>query len=48
MQNNIFSKLPVTVLSGFFDCLVSENDLLKGEGFWTTMEDPFSPWNEMN
>jgi G3E family GTPase len=29
------------------DCLVSENDLLKGEEFWTTMDDPFPPWSEM-
>ena len=29
------------------DCLVSEDDLLKGEEFWTTMNDPFPPWSEM-
>ena len=29
------------------DCLVTENDLLKGEDFWTTMTDPFPPWSEM-
>jgi|TARA_B100000497_G_scaffold5841_1_gene5800 G3E family GTPase len=29
------------------DCLVSEDDLLKGEEFWTTMDDPFPPWSEM-
>ena len=28
------------------DCLVSEEDLLKGEKFWTTMNDPFPPWEE--
>ena len=28
-------------------CLVSEDDLLKGEEFWTTMDDPFPPWSEM-
>ena len=29
------------------NCLVSEDDLLKGEEFWTTMNDPFPPWSEM-
>lgn len=29
------------------DCLVSEDDLLKGEEFWTTMNDPFPPWSEI-
>ena len=29
------------------DCLVSEDDLLKGEEFWATMDDPFPPWSEM-
>ena len=29
------------------DCLVSEDDLLKGEEFWTNMDDPFPPWKEM-
>lgn len=29
------------------DCLVLEDDLLKGEEFWTTMDDPFPPWSEM-
>ena len=29
------------------DCLVLEDDLLKGEEFWTTMNDPFPPWSEM-
>ena len=28
-------------------CLVLEDDLLKGEEFWTTMNDPFPPWSEM-
>jgi G3E family GTPase len=28
-------------------CLVLEDDLLKGEEFWTTMDDPFPPWSEM-
>ena len=29
------------------ECLVSEDDLLKGEEFWTTMNDPFPPWTEI-
>ena len=29
------------------NCLVSEDDLLKGEEFWTTMNDPFPPWSEI-
>ena len=29
------------------DCLDLEDDLLKGEEFWTTMDDPFPPWSEM-
>ena len=29
------------------ECLVSEDDLLKGEEFWTTMNDPFPPWSEV-
>ena len=28
------------------ECLVSEDDLLKDEEFWTTMNDPFPPWEE--
>ena len=28
-------------------CLVLEDDLLKGEEFWATMDDPFPPWSEM-
>ena len=28
------------------DCLVSEDDLLKGEEFWATMDDPFPLWSE--
>ena len=30
------------------DCLVTEEDLLRGEEFWTTMNDPFPPWEEMH
>ena len=29
------------------DCLVSEDDMLKGEEFWTSLEDPFPPWQEI-
>ena len=29
------------------DCLVSEDDMLKGEEFWTSLEDPFPPWEEI-
>ena len=50
MQNNTSNRLPVTVLSGFLGagkCLVSEDDMLKGEEFWTTLNDPFPPWEEI-
>jgi len=29
------------------NCLVTEEDLLKGEEFWTTLNDPFPPWQEI-
>ena len=29
------------------DCLVSEDDMHKGEEFWTTLNDPFPPWEEI-
>ena len=29
------------------DCLVSEDDMLKVEEFWTTLYDPFPPWEEI-
>ena len=29
------------------DCLVTEDDMLKGEEFWTSLEDPFPPWQEI-
>ena len=38
----------VAMIDALDDCLVSEDDLLKGEEFWTTMDDPFPPWKEMN
>lgn len=28
------------------NCLVSEDDMLKGEEFWETLSDPFPPWHE--
>ncbi len=29
------------------ECLVSEEDMLKGEDFWTNLNDPFPPWQEI-
>ena len=29
------------------ECLVSEDDMLKGEEFWTNLNDPFPPWQEI-
>ena len=29
------------------DCLVSEDDMLKGEEFWKSLEDPFQPWEQI-
>ncbi len=29
------------------ECLVSEDDMLKGEDFWTNLDDPFPPWQEV-
>ena len=29
------------------DCLVSEDDMHKGEEFWTTLNDPFPPWEKI-
>ena len=29
------------------DCLVSEDDMLKGEEFWKSLEDPFPPWEQV-
>ncbi len=26
------------------DCLLTDDDLLKGKAFWKTLEDPFEPW----
>ena len=35
------------MISDLDECLVSEDDLLKGEEFWRTMNDPFPPWTEI-
>ena len=29
------------------ECLVSEDDMLKGEEFWTNLDDPFPAWQEI-
>ena len=29
------------------DCLVSEEDLDRGEDFWESLSDPFPPWSEI-
>ena len=29
------------------ECLVSEDDMLKGAEFWTNLDDPFPPWQEV-
>ena len=29
------------------DCLVTEDDMLKGEEFWINLKDPFPPWQEI-
>ena len=29
------------------ECLVSEDDMLKGEEFWTNLDEPFPPWQEV-
>ena len=29
------------------ECLVSENDMLKGEEFWSNLDDPFPAWQEI-
>ena len=29
------------------ECLVSKDDMLKGEEFWTNLDDPFPPWQEV-
>ena len=28
------------------ECLLSDDDLLKGKNYWTTLEDPFPSWME--
>ena len=29
------------------ECLVTEDDMLKGEDFWAKLDDPFPPWQEI-
>ena len=36
-----------TMIGALENCLVTEDDLLKGEEFWTTLNDPFQPWQEI-
>ena len=36
-----------SMIQALDDCLVSEDDMLKGEEFWTSLEDPFPPWQEI-
>ena len=36
-----------TMIGALENCLVTEDDLLKGEEFWTTLNDPFPPWQEI-
>ena len=36
-----------SMIKALDDCLVSEDDMLKGEEFWTSLEDPFPPWQEI-
>ena len=35
------------MINALENCLVTEDDLLKGEEFWTTLNDPFPPWQEI-
>ena len=32
------------MLKALHNCLLSEEDLLKGESYWETLDDPFPPW----
>ncbi|WP_028469086.1 zinc metallochaperone GTPase ZigA [Neptunomonas japonica] len=34
------------MINALNDCLLSENDVLKGKEYWTTLKDPFPEWNE--
>ncbi|MDG1312254.1 MAG: zinc metallochaperone GTPase ZigA [Porticoccaceae bacterium] len=34
------------VLNALDDCLLSEDELLKGKQYWTTLSDPFPAWTE--
>jgi len=35
-QNKIINKLD--------DCLLSEDEMLKGKSYWKTLDDPFPEW----
>ena len=37
----------VAMIDALDDCLVTEDDMNKGEEFWTTLDDPFPPWQEI-
>ena len=32
------------MLKALDNCLLSEEELLKGESYWETLDDPFPPW----
>lgn len=42
---NLDSKLIIKLLD---DCLLSDEDLLKGKEFWSTLADPFPEWRASN
>ena len=37
----------VAMIDALDDCLVTEDDMNKGEEFWTTLNDPFPAWEEI-
>ena len=37
----------VAMIDALDDCLVTEDDMNKGEEFWTTLNDPFPTWEEI-
>ena len=45
LENKILDK--EAMIQALDDCLVTEDDMLKGEEFWTSLEDPFPPWQEI-
>ena len=44
LNNREGKKVAVIVKN---DCLVSEEDLDRGEDFWESLSDPFPPWSEI-